>query len=120
MRREVEALITQLCAKYRVRERFLGEIIPLVEKIYSGKFSEVKRQVLISLAEDAFRREQEIFDQQVQSAQALNAMCDELQTHYQQVVAMQKDLSDAVESLTQKRPPHVVPVNRLPFGPDLN
>lgn len=120
MRSEVEELIGRLKAKYRVRDKFMDEIVPLVEKIYSGKFSDAKRSVLIALAEDAFRREQEIFDQQVESSKALTEMCDDLQTHYQQVVTMQKSLTDAVEHLTQKRPPQFVPTNRMPFGPSLN
>lgn len=120
MRSEVEALIGQLSRKYRVRDRFMDEIVPLVEKIYSGKFSETKRNVLLALAEDAFRREQEIFDQQVESSKALGEMCDELQAHYQQVVTMQKNLTDAVDHLSNRPMPQVVPAQRLPFGPSLN
>jgi hypothetical protein len=120
MRSEVEALIGQLSRKYRVRDRFMDEIVPLVEKIYSGKFSEAKRSVLITLAEDAFRREQEIFDQQVESSKALTEMCDDLQAHYQQVVNMQKNLTDAVDHLAKKRSTPAMPTNRIPFGPSLN
>ena len=115
MKTEVEELIGRLKTKYRVRDQFMSEIVPLVEKIYAGQFSDAKRSVLIALAEDAFRREQEIFDQQVESTKALTEMCDELQAHYQAVVKMQKNLSEAVDQL-KPRPAS----NRLPFGPSLN
>lgn len=120
MRSDVEELIGRMKSKYRVRDKFMDEIVPLVEKIYSGKFSDAKRSVLLALAEDAFRREQEIFDQQVESTKALTEMCDDLQAHYQKVVTLQKNLTDAVEHLAPKRPAPFVPANRMPFGPNLN
>src|SRR5262245_29806141 len=99
MSKEAEELVLRLKGKYRVRDSFIGEIAPLVEKIYSGRFNETKRAALLTLAEDAFRREQEIFDQQIETAKALDEMSAELRYHYQQVESIQKTLSEAVQTL---------------------
>ncbi len=55
-----QTMITQLANEYNVGGKFLAEIVPMIDEISEGDFSEHEKKYLFRLVEDAFRREAEI------------------------------------------------------------
>jgi hypothetical protein len=96
MKLEAEGLIRSLSSRYLVRPEFLGEVQPLVEKIFADPFPDRDRENLIALVEDVFRREAENFAAFTAGIAAL----EKLQSGMQQHVDALQDLNKKVRVLS--------------------
>ncbi|MBI1850990.1 MAG: hypothetical protein HYR85_11650 [Planctomycetes bacterium] len=96
MKAEADSLIRSLSHRYVVRQEFITEVQPLVEKIFADQFPERDRDNLVALVEDVFRREAQNFAAFTAGISALEKLKSGMQLH---VEALQ-DLNDKVKTLS--------------------